>query len=119
MKISAVFLLAALALQGCATVSSQPDATPAQRVYALEGDYAAALAVAVAYTQLPSCATGAKLCSAVVVKAKLQALDGAAWASLATAEDAVRKNVPADAYLLDAARAVTNLQTRASTLRTQ
>jgi len=93
MKVLAPLVLScALALAGCATLSSPASAprTPAQTVYAVEGTYAAALTVAVQYRQLPDCSTGAPICSDAATIAKVRAADAAAWSSILTAQDAVR-----------------------------
>lgn len=79
--------LALLALAGCG--SSAPD--PQQTVYALEGSYAAALAVEVAYHNLPKCITGGpKICSDQAVMDNINKADAVAWTAIKAAENTVR-----------------------------
>lgn len=66
--------------------------TPAQAVYAAESQYATALRVELAYSNLPRCGkpTGSVLCSEVSVIKKAQKADDIAWIALKQAENAVR-----------------------------
>lgn len=85
--IGALLLAFALAGLGCATTPQ----TPAQSVYQVQGNYAAALNVAVAYKQLPACQPGGtKLCSDKAIVAKLQQADDVAFAALTAAQNTVR-----------------------------
>lgn len=60
-------------------------------VYRAEGDFSAALPLAVAYDHLPDCVTGqVTACSSPLVRPKLNAAAKAARVSLSTAEALVR-----------------------------
>jgi hypothetical protein len=84
-----MFLALAASLAAC---SLQPaPQSPAQAVYAVEGDYTAALSVAVQYRALPPCSSLASgLCSTPEVLAQLQKGDAAAWSAIAAAQNTVR-----------------------------
>lgn len=84
---AAAFVAALVLLAGCA---SAPQ-SPAQAVYQVQGQYAAALAAAVAYRELPTCVPGGPpLCSSPPIVAKLQAADNVAYAALSAAQGIVR-----------------------------
>ena len=86
-KILFGLIFACLTGFGCATAPQ----SPAQAVYAVQGNYAAALSVAVAYKQLPACQQGGPvLCSDSGVVKKLQAADDSAYAALTAAQNVVR-----------------------------
>jgi hypothetical protein len=106
--------LAAGALAACATVPK----TPAQTIYALEGQYAAALAVAAAYHDLPECPK-AVVCKDMAVMPKLLGAVLVANKTLLVAEDVVRGKSPGDtaAAVASAAIAVGNLRVIVSPLK--
>ncbi len=79
-------LTAAIFLAGCTV---KPE-TPAQDVYLAESDYAAALKVELAYSNLPRCGSGPKICSKVSIIKTLQKSDDVAWAAIQQAQIAVR-----------------------------
>lgn len=97
---------AILALGACTTLPK----TPAQTVYAVEGNYTAALTVKVAYKNLPACGGAALVCSDPAVVAKLQVADDAAYAAIMAAEGLVRAGASADAQIEAAINAVKVLQ---------
>lgn len=112
-------LLAACAvLAACATVAPK---TPAQTVFAIEGDYAAAVTLAVQYKALPACGGGAPvLCSDRATVARIQKADDVTWDAIVAAETAVRTGASAATILqLDevALKALGSLQTIVSTLK--
>jgi hypothetical protein len=116
----AVFTLAAT-LASCAGLQPAPQ-SPAQAVYAVEGDYAAALAVAVRYRSLPPCsASMIALCSTPEILAQLEKGDVAAWTAIEAAQTTVRTpGATSDtetAALAAAQQATTAFQTIASTLK--
>jgi hypothetical protein len=83
-------LALAAALAACAGLQPAPQ-SPAQAVYAVEGDYAAALAVAVQYRALPQCAPSTSaLCSTPEVLAQLEKGDAVAWSAIEAAQNTVR-----------------------------
>lgn len=88
----ATMALAALTLAACASVGLPAPKDPAQAVYELDTGYAAALAVAVQYVQLPKCgsADASVVCSDPAVVAKLRAADAVAAPALAAADAAVQ-----------------------------
>ena len=87
-KLYSIIVAAAITLLAACATAPQ---TPAQSVYAVQGTYAAALNVAVAYKQLPPCQTGGPaLCSEKTVVAKLQQADDVAYAALTAAQNIVR-----------------------------
>jgi hypothetical protein len=110
----------AAALAACA---GQPvPQSPAQAVYAVEGDYAAALAVAVQYRALPPCAAAATpLCSTPEVLAQLEKGDAAAWIAIEAAQNTVRtpgaSSNDETAALAAAQQAATAFQQIAATLK--
>ena len=110
--VAAVSLMMVLA--SCASVP-QPK-TPAQTVYAMQGEYAAALTVLVKYRQLPPCpATPA--CSDPAVVRHIQDFDTQAYTALMDAEDAVRQGLSPDVVtklLGDAAAALQHFETATS-----
>lgn len=84
--IAALFLT--LVLAACA---GGTPTTPAQSVYAIHGNYAAALTIAVAYKKLPSCDTAATLlCAKSSIVKQLQDADDIAYPALQAAEATVR-----------------------------
>lgn len=84
----AVLILAIATGLGCATAPQ----SPAQAVYQIQGNYAAALQIAVTYKQLPSCAQPVRpmLCSEKGVVAQLQKADDVAYAALTAAQNTAR-----------------------------
>lgn len=92
--------------------------TPAQSVYAIESNYAAALTLAVAYKRLPLCSeTTTMPCSDIVVVRKLQRADTTAITFLEGAQTAVRSNSSNSQIAIDmAASAVAALTQLTSTL---
>ena len=116
---AAVALVSALA--SCAGLQTAPQ-SPTQAVYAVEGDYAAALAVAVQYRSLPQCsASTAVLCSTPEVIAQVQKSDATAWTAIEAAQNTVRApGVTSDAEtaaLTAAQQATSAFQTIAATLK--
>ncbi len=105
-----------------AACSTTPQ-SPAQAVYAVQGNYAAALTIAVAYKQLPSCATTtATLCSKPDIVVKLQKADDVAYPALQAAQNTVRQpNAGANAQtaIFAAEQAVAALTAITSTLQTK
>jgi hypothetical protein len=98
-KILIAGLFAAIAVNGCATMTTtenvpRPTAeavSPARAVFAAQTNYNVALAIAVAYKGLPRCAPGAPpLCSNPEVVADLQKMDTASSALLRAAQATVR-----------------------------
>ena len=85
--LAAIVLMALTVVGGCA---SAPQ-SPAQVIFAAKSNYAVALAVAVAYKKLPTCApTAPPLCSKPDMIATLQKVDTASSALLDAAENTVR-----------------------------
>lgn len=84
--------IAILAIAACTTPQN-----PAQAVYQITNNYAAALSVAVAYKRLPSCDQPAApvLCSKVSIVKKLQDADDTAFPLLRAATIAVARFAPA------------------------
>lgn len=82
-----ILLLLPMLLMGC----TQPE-SPAQSVYLVQSDYAAALKIELAYSELPRCGkpTSPKLCSDVNIMYKVQKADNLAWAAIKQAQTAVR-----------------------------
>ncbi len=120
MRRVAAFTLAA-ALVSCTGGQPAPQ-SPAQAVYAIEGDYAAALAVAVQYRALPPCSVSTSaLCSTSEILAQIEKGDAAAWAAIETAQATVRTpgvtNDAETAALVAAQQAATAFQTIAATLK--
>jgi hypothetical protein len=117
----AACLVLAAALVGCSALQPAPQ-SPAQAVYAVEGDYAAALAVAVQYRALPPCsAATTALCASPDIVAQVQKGDAAAWAAIEAAQNAVRTpGVASDAEtaaLTAAQQATSAFQQIAATLK--
>ena len=84
--------LVALALTACGT-ASEVAKTPQQRVFAAKSDYAAILAVAVAYESQRRCAPGEPIytrCSNTAVVMRLRQADDTAKVALDAAEATVR-----------------------------
>lgn len=93
----AAMLAALLMLGACASPVAE---TPAQRVYALQADYNAALAAAVAYESQPRCEQGETsldACSEADVVAALRRADNHAFDALQAAQAAVRESAGAGA----------------------
>lgn len=83
-----------LLLAGCASNSPSPATT----VYASKSTYEAALALAVAYAELPRCAPDAPpLCSDTSAVATIRTANTAARATLDAAENTVRSAPSTDA----------------------
>lgn len=82
-----IALAALLYLAACTTPES-----PAQAVYLAESDYAAALRIELAYSELPRCGkpSSPTLCSEVSVIRKVQKADDLAWIAIQEAQGAVR-----------------------------
>ncbi len=87
-----VGLLAVIALAFALAACAITPQTPAQAVYQIEADYAAALTVAVKYKQLPACGQPASplLCANPPVIATLQKADDVAYAALSEAQTLIR-----------------------------
>lgn len=79
---------------GCATAPSPASGrTPAQSVFILESAYAAALAIEVQYSQLPTCdALRVTSCKTAATLQRVRLADDAAWAAIQGAELVVRNN---------------------------
>ncbi len=91
-------LCIAAVLAACSTSGSTSGSTPAvaktapQTVYQLEGNYRAALKIAIAYKELIPCAAAVTvICSKPEIVKKLQAADDVAYPLLNSAELAVRE----------------------------
>lgn len=80
-------ILCASLVVACTT----PD-SPAQAVYLAQSQYASALRLELAYSNLPRCGKpdSPKLCSDVNVIRKLQKADDLAWSAIKEAQTAVR-----------------------------
>lgn len=96
-----------VALSACAAVPK----SPAQAIFQVEGDYAAALAVAVQYEKLPRCTVPDKqICSKSSVIKKIKKADTIAGDALDAAQKAVRDpsfdKSKADALIVSATNAV-------------
>lgn len=87
-----VELLVAIAFASLLVACAGAPQTPAQAVYQVESDYAAALTIAVKYKALPVCNDAAPqvLCSKPSIVATLQRADDAAYAALSEAQTLVR-----------------------------
>jgi hypothetical protein len=107
--LAAIFLLCAIAmtLGGCAGgLQGSPTVASQRMVYSAETDFEAALRLAVAYEQLPTCSATQKFpCSDPSTVTKVTAAAKAARASLLTAEAAVRSNSNASAMTTAALQA--------------
>jgi hypothetical protein len=111
-------LMLPLALCGCvAGIRPGTTAGDAQLVYEAEGNYAAALQIAVVYRDLPVCGTGVAICHDDAVVAKLQAGDAAASAALKTAQSAVQSGVATPSTINDAVNAVQAFSALVATLK--
>lgn len=75
---------------GLTAACSTLPRTPAQIVYAIKSEYAADLAIAAAYHDLPTCPSAPMLCKDPTTMVRIQAAALAANATLKVAEDAVR-----------------------------
>lgn len=108
-----------LSLSGCATPPMPKSAS--QAVYALEGQYAAALAVGAAYTDLPRCPSARDgLCSDQQTVNSLRNAVKVTGPLLQTAEVSVRLGKPdASNALLIASSMVSSLSAITSTLKTK
>lgn len=110
-------MFAVALLSGCASQEAQ---TPAQRVYALQADYNAVLAVAVTYESQKRCTTTViAACSSVTVVNELRRGDDAARAALKAAQDTVRTpgatSSTINTVLVGAANAIQAFRTIAKT----
>lgn len=118
-KLLATLAIAIMVFAGCANTPQ----TPAQSVYAVQGSYAAALNIAVAYKQLPACQQGGPvMCSDRAIVTKLQQADDVAYAALTAAQNIVRTpNAGANAQtaITAAQQAVTALASITATLKVQ
>jgi len=87
-RIIAALALVALTGFGCSTTPQ----TPQQAVYAIQGTYAGALTIAVAYKRLPPCGQPASptLCSNSDIVGRLQKADDIAYPTLIGAQTVVR-----------------------------
>ena len=116
-KLLALLAIVVLTGFGCAT---SPQ-TPAQGVYAVQGTYATALTIAVAYKALPVCQQGAPvLCSQPSVVATLQKADDAAFAALTAAQNIARTpgaGANAQTAIVAAQQAVSALTSITATLQ--
>jgi hypothetical protein len=83
------YVILVCALAACAGGTAQ---TPAQTVYQVQSDYAAALVVAVAYKNLPDCALPGHpvLCSQATIIKQLQDADDIAYPTLTAAQNTVK-----------------------------
>lgn len=115
-------LFAGLMFALLAACSTTPQ-SPAQAVYAIHGDYAAALTIAVTYKKLPDCATTqAVICSKPEIVARLQAADDKAFPLLQAAQNTVRLSgagANIDTAIFAAQQAVSALTAITSTLKVQ
>lgn len=104
MKRIIIVALAAF-LAACTTPS-----TPAQAIYAAHGGYATALAVAVAYKNLPDCAlpSAPVLCKKMAVLDVVQKADDVAYATLTGAQATIRTPGVEDSRIKLAVAAATN-----------
>jgi hypothetical protein len=83
-------IIATLFLAIIAACTTAPK-TPAQTVFLIESDYAAALTIAVQYKALPDCAIAQSvICSKLDVVAKIQKADDVAYPLLQAAQKVVR-----------------------------
>lgn len=87
---AAVLVVLVFILVGCASRQAE---TPAQRVFALQADYNAMLAVAVAYESQPRCGpVVAPPCSKAAVVDQLRRADDHAFDALQSAQRVIRSN---------------------------
>lgn len=84
---SYLLCMVALALVACTAPKS-----PAQAVFQLKGDYAAALSIETAYDKLPTCGTdfSGYVCKDLKLAKTVRQIDDSAYAALGAAESAVR-----------------------------
>jgi hypothetical protein len=80
-------LLPLVFLIACATPQTE---NPGQIVYQIQSGYAVALKTELAYSNLPDCSTGIKLCSKKDVIRQVQKADDLAWDAIQAAQTAVR-----------------------------
>lgn len=104
-------VVAALSVAACATPQ-----TPAQTVYVIETDFAASLAIAAAYHDLPVCPT-AVLCKDPTTLVRIQAATLAAGNAIATVQSIVRANGDPTAAMTIAQQAVAALQSLTAALK--
>ena len=112
-------LVLAVALSSCAGVTAN---RPDQVVYAAQGAYNSALAIALEYKALPRCPASTAICSDASVVKKLQDADNQAYDALVKAQAVVRtSNIGgyADAIAASAAKAVDFFKSLTSGLRTK
>lgn len=115
--------LAAIALSllaACASAPGDGGTTPQQAVYQMQGAFNAALSVAVAYKNLPTCApTAPPLCSKPETVSKVVQAANATQEALSAAQDTVRSpgaGANAQTALLGAQRALQALTAITATL---
>lgn len=106
--------LLTIALVGCATTLPQ---TPAQTVFVLKSEYAAALGIAAAYHDLPTCPSGTLVCKDPTTVVRIQAAVLATNASLNLAEDAVRGGADSATAVKAATDAVVALEAITSAVK--
>jgi hypothetical protein len=118
-----LLIAAILAFTLAACASTATPTTAAQGVYQVKSDYAAALTVAVAYKNLPTCAAGGPvLCSEPRVVAQLRQADDVAYAALQAAENTARTpgaGANAATAVIAAQQAVQALTSITATLQTR
>lgn len=112
--------IAGIVLAVLAACTTTPT-TPAQTIYQVESNYAAALTVAVAYKNLPPCGQAAAplLCSRADVVRKLQLADEVAYPALQAAQNTARSpgaGANAQTAVLAAQQAVAALTAITATL---
>ena len=104
-----------LFLGACAVFQAD---TPAQKVFAIQADYNAVLAAAVAYESQPRCAEGIgsdeQACSETSVVDALRRADDNAWIALRAAQEVVRTPGASDSTL---SLAVTSATTAVGAVR--
>lgn len=73
------------------TACTEPK-TPAQGIYLIEGDYAAAVSIESKYDALPLCGSAGApiLCATADIKKTVRKVDDIAWTAISTAQASVR-----------------------------
>lgn len=109
-------LISLILLVACTTAK-----TSAQKVYQIEGDYAAALVLAVKYEKLPTCnsVTSTHICSDPKIVKIIKQTDVVAWNALQLAQATVRSsdtNTKTEEVILTAENSVKTLLTIVSQL---
>jgi len=101
MRLRNVFIVAGFLFLGACAIF-QAD-TPAQKVFAIQSDYNAVLAAAVAYESQPRCEEGIgsdeQACSETSVVDALRRTDDNAWIALRAAQEVVRTPGASDSAL--------------------